>query len=685
MVQHEGRRSLGSRYELLERLGSGAMGEVWRAVDRTTGAPVAAKLLREAYSYDTEIVTRFVRERSILLNLRHPRIVQVRDLVVEGDQLGIVMDLVEGRDLRAHLKEVRTVPAAEAVAVTCEVLDAIAAAHAAGVLHRDIKPDNVLLVGGVPGDGTGVRLSDFGIARLAHDSTVQSTGLIGTPGYMPPELFQYGRFSQASDVYAVGILLYELLGGRTPFAGKGTVHTIGNRHVTVDPPRLPVHPLLWTVIAIMLAKDPSTRLSAAATAQALRDLPVEAFDAPALPPQGEPESWDTAQRTVVRPHAASPAVGGAGDAVAPGGTEPKPFAAPFAAYAPEAPRETPPVPAPPPAASTEPSAAPSPEAAPGGRHALPARAGTDPAPTDPARRRLWIAAAVAAVAAVVIAVSAFALLPGGSDDPDPTAAVSELRADLPLQRVGTPPTTSPSGLVVSRSAVYDPAATRVDVDLAVTPPTATGAAATAGVAVSVLVFLPGSAEEPGTCPSDVTWEGATAQRVSANSSGVQQACGWSVSVPSQSRTVQVTAGVVVDLGTTDAALESWEDASEQLLAAAVADTTNTNLVFPAQRVEGVALLVQPTTLGQQQRAGVTVQAEHPGGSTAIFSSGAQASPELLQLTGGTLPRLDACDALEVTAGQALYARFASTGCDVVAEVGRFAAPPVRVTITGLSS
>ena len=238
-------RALGSKYELLSPLGSGAMGEVWRARDRATGEPVAAKVLRSELSHDQEVISRFVRERTILTSLAHPGIVRVRDLVVEGDELAIVMDLVEGSDLRQALRESGTLPPATAAGLVARVLDALAVAHAQGALHRDVKPDNVLLTQQWRTLEEGeIRLSDFSIARLAQESTVQATGLLGTPEYMPPELFAHGTTSAASDTYAAGVVLYELLAGRTPFAGPGTAFTIGNRAVTMQPPALPVAPEL---------------------------------------------------------------------------------------------------------------------------------------------------------------------------------------------------------------------------------------------------------------------------------------------------------------------------------------------------------------------------------------------------------------------------------------------------------
>ena len=195
MVQTEGfEDALGAGYRLLDRRGRGAAGEVWRAVDRRTDEVVAAKLLRSEHVADRDLVGRFIRERSILTTLRHPNIVAVRDLVVEGDRLAIVMDFVDGGSLRDVLREDGPLPPALAVGVAAAVLDGLAGAHDQGVLHRDIKPDNVLLSEGWrdlrPGD---VKLTDFGIARIVADGAGTTTGLLGTPEYMSPGAAHHRR------------------------------------------------------------------------------------------------------------------------------------------------------------------------------------------------------------------------------------------------------------------------------------------------------------------------------------------------------------------------------------------------------------------------------------------------------------------------------------------------------------
>ena len=154
--------ALGAAYQLVEVVGRGAIGEVWRALDRRTGETVAAKLLRAEHVADRDLVTRFVQERSVLTDLRHPNLVSVRDLVVEGDRLAIVMDYVGGGTLRDVVREQGPLRPELAVALVAEVLDGLAAAHDRRLVHRDIKPDNVLLSPEWERLGSGsVRLTDL--------------------------------------------------------------------------------------------------------------------------------------------------------------------------------------------------------------------------------------------------------------------------------------------------------------------------------------------------------------------------------------------------------------------------------------------------------------------------------------------------------------------------------------------
>ena len=275
---------LGSQYVLHERLGRGAMGQVFRGTVRHSGAPVAVKVLKPELVSDAEIVARFFQERSILTSINHPNVAKVLDLVVEGDTLGIVMELVEGQDLRRYLRQRGALPPAEAVQLACQLLQGLAAVHAVGIIHRDVKPEN-MLVKTAYGQGN-LKLTDFGVARLTYGASLTNmTSLIGTPEYMAPELADHDRPTAAADLYSAGIVLYEMLAGRTPFAG-GHPLAVLRRQVEQPPPPIPGVPGdLWTQIDSLLSKDPRSRSASAAMASAQLDsLQPLLSSLPALPP-----------------------------------------------------------------------------------------------------------------------------------------------------------------------------------------------------------------------------------------------------------------------------------------------------------------------------------------------------------------------------------------------------------------
>ncbi|WP_153038860.1 serine/threonine-protein kinase, partial [Rathayibacter tanaceti] len=293
--------ALGARYRLIERIGAGAAGEVWRAGD-AQGPDLAAKLLRREHAQDAGLVERFVRERSVLTRLRHPHVVEVRDLVVEGETLAIVMELVGGGSLRELLRAEGPLAAARALPAAASILDALAAAHAIGTVHRDVKPDNVLLAEGADDLGSAVRVSDFGIAHVVAEGPRATTGIIGTPEYLSPEMLATGAAGPPSDVYSTGILLYELLCGRTPFAGVGTDFAVAYRHVSMLPPPLDLPPRLTSLLDRMLAKDPASRPTAPEAAGILRRLAPELAGLPALPLATGVPTFEEADRpgTVLR-------------------------------------------------------------------------------------------------------------------------------------------------------------------------------------------------------------------------------------------------------------------------------------------------------------------------------------------------------------------------------------------------
>ncbi|AKL66340.1 serine/threonine protein kinase [Streptomyces goshikiensis] len=313
-------RKIGSRYTAHQILGRGSAGTVW--LGEGPDGPVAVKLLREDLASDQELVGRFVQERSALLGLEHPHVVSVRDLVVDGNDLALVMDLVRGTDLRTRLDRERRLAPEAAVAIVADVADALAAAHAAGVVHRDVKPENVLLdmqgpLG--PGGAHPALLTDFGVAKLIDSprrtsggrTTAPTTRIIGTPDYLAPEIVEGLPPRAAVDIYALATVLYELLAGFTPFGG-GHPGAVLRRHVTETVVPLPGIPEeLWQLMVQCLAKAPASRLRASELSVRLRELlpmlagipplDVDEPDEPEQPEQQEEPAADPVRRRGVVP------------------------------------------------------------------------------------------------------------------------------------------------------------------------------------------------------------------------------------------------------------------------------------------------------------------------------------------------------------------------------------------------
>ena len=280
-------RCVGSSYILVQPIGQGATGTVWRGVDRASGEPVAVKLLHESLLRQPKLVTRFVQERTILLMLRHRNVVRVRDLFSVGETLGLVMDLVSGGSLRDHLRENHTVPAGEAARLSAQVAAALAEAHELGIVHRDLKPDNILLKTDKHGR-LDTRLTDFGVARILNTPSMTTPNAVfGTPHYMAPEAFYGVTASPATDVYALGIVLYELVSGHPPYRSD-SIPDLMRQHMAGDPERRPGIPdALWDVIMSCMAQKPRLRPSAAELVADLSDV-ARRFERVAALPRPEP-------------------------------------------------------------------------------------------------------------------------------------------------------------------------------------------------------------------------------------------------------------------------------------------------------------------------------------------------------------------------------------------------------------
>ncbi|WP_233491269.1 serine/threonine protein kinase [Blastococcus sp. TBT05-19] len=281
-----GRRCLGDRYELHQLIAAGGMGQVWRGLDIALHRPVAVKVLRSEYTGDPTFVARFRAEAQHAAALSHPNIAAVFDYGEETAQDGsgetlayLVMELVEGEPLSALLRREGALPAPTTLELLRQTASALAEAHRVGMVHRDVKPGNIL----VRPDGT-VKITDFGIAWSARSVALTRTGqVIGTPQYLSPEQAEGRHASPASDVYALGLIGYECLTGRPAFEGDNAV-TIALKQVQQEPEPLPdeLPPGVRTLIGRALLKNPSARIpDGAAFVAAIADVEAGREIAPA--------------------------------------------------------------------------------------------------------------------------------------------------------------------------------------------------------------------------------------------------------------------------------------------------------------------------------------------------------------------------------------------------------------------
>ncbi|MFJ8438587.1 serine/threonine-protein kinase [Kitasatospora griseola] len=263
---------LGGRYALTERLGSGAMGEVWRADDQVLGRQVAVKIVLPALMEDEVFAARFRREATVLAAMNHRGVVHIHDYGEDASDPSakiayIVMELLTGRPLD-RAKGRGSFPPDRALDIAAQMLDALHAAHLQGIVHRDIKPSNLM----IDQDGR-VTVTDFGIARTLADTRITTAhAVIGTALYMAPERAEGKDASAVSDLYSVGVVLYELLAGKPPFTGETPLEVV-LKHVREPVPELPgtVPAPVRAVVAKSLAKEPGERYpDAAAMAVAAR-------------------------------------------------------------------------------------------------------------------------------------------------------------------------------------------------------------------------------------------------------------------------------------------------------------------------------------------------------------------------------------------------------------------------------
>ena len=327
-------RHLGSSYIMETRIGAGAQGEVWRGRRTDSRETLAFKVLRADLVENPDVVERFIKERSTLLRVRSPYVVAIRDVVIEGSTFAIVMDYVNGGDLRDLLRVHGCLPPAQVASLGTRIAQGLSSVHQAGVIHRDIKPANVLLSsrpsrGGDPAETVAVgvapggevpetvvpRLADFGVARICDTfSASHITGAIGTPLYMAPEILSLQAPTSAADIYSLGIMLYEMVCGTTPFVGEPA--QLLSQHARRDAGRPQGVPdPLWELIASMISKQPGTRPSIEDVAQHLDVMQSTLAGLPAAPrlaspPQSTaslvPYDWDALPPAAPAPPATLP-------------------------------------------------------------------------------------------------------------------------------------------------------------------------------------------------------------------------------------------------------------------------------------------------------------------------------------------------------------------------------------------
>ena len=392
----------GGRYRFESRIATGGMGEVWRATDTVLGREVAVKVLKSEYAGDPTFRSRFETEARNAAALHHQNVASVFDFgelpaTEDGGGTGrafLVMELVRGEPLSALLRGGERMPAATACDLLAQAADALAAAHDLGIVHRDVKPANLLVT-----PDRIVKITDFGIARAANAAALTQTGqVVGTPQYLSPEQAEGKPATGASDIYSLGVVLYECLAGRRPFDADSPIAT-ALAHLRQEPPPLPddVPAGLRETVGLALAKDPADRFAN------VRDFAAALRGEPVGPGTGAVPSATEAATVVDR---AVPVTGGA--------------------------------------TAREPDTG-------GDDHDAPSLA-PPPGPTDERepRRRIagwlpWLAAAVAVLVIVLVVSQLNGRDPGGSaDDPDTEPASPTASTSAPPRTTSAAPTRSAS-------------------------------------------------------------------------------------------------------------------------------------------------------------------------------------------------------------------------------------------------
>lgn len=561
---------LGSSYRLLRRVGSGAVGEVWAATMSGSWALYAAKILRPELAENPVVLESFVRERSVLLALSHPHIVPLTDMVVEGGVLALVMEFQHGGSLRQKLDSEGPLPVRLALSLMVQVLNAVEFAHRQGVMHLDIKPENVLL-SGVLGESLDqqVRVADFGIASFTGSAgSGASRSFSGTPGYMAPERSAHGVATPAVDVYACAVTLHELLVAARPLPARGGAVQVS--------PQIPAE--VAEVLHGMLAENPAQRPGAAEAAAKLRLL-AEGFATDVVLPRWVEVSSGAVGYTPTVVHGAEPAV-----SAVPGQNVTELYGAGMPSLG-QAQNET---------VIRAPFVVEQPAYVPDEvvEEEEPAR--------SPLRRPLVWGAILGSL--ILVGVLVFVGLNGGKGSPktaESWSASSRSSASLP------------SGLGTRIEGTYNPR----DKSARLTFEFSSQKSALRG---DILQVLPGV--EGGSCAS-VTWDaGQASSGVAKNQSSVTAVdvpCSWNlsgVSIPANG-VVQVRANVSAEFKDSRA-FEEWVNRIDSETSKAISDREVRSTAYPIQRLRSIELRV-PSRVVNQSVLPVTVVPVWPSGADEL--------------------------------------------------------------------
>ncbi|OHW62645.1 serine/threonine-protein kinase PrkC [Andreesenia angusta] len=261
---------LGERYEIMEKIGGGGMAEVYKAKCKLLNRFVAVKVLRDQFINDDEVMSKFKREAQSAASLSHPNIVNVYDVGVQGNINYIVMEYIDGKTLKDVIKEKGRLETEEVVRISTDIAEALKAAHLNGIVHRDIKPHNIMIT-----KDNRVKVTDFGIARAATSSTITNTGsILGSAHYISPEQARGGFVDMKSDIYSLGVVMYEMTTGQLPYNGDSPI-TVAIKHIQEEPKdpsevEPSVSKELEAIIKKAMTKDQSMRY--ANTTELLMDL-----------------------------------------------------------------------------------------------------------------------------------------------------------------------------------------------------------------------------------------------------------------------------------------------------------------------------------------------------------------------------------------------------------------------------